>query len=177
MTPLPTYSKHLEMIYNSADDHTATYDYTVFRSVVTIGRRPRSVDFAVLWDETKDRRIIEIAERLFLFGMLADVRFLAVKGGTIHIYIHADTTSKETFEKRLRTYRVCERINADDRDDPSDGDSRTPIVHRTDACGRYRPKHHETESIGVKLTGIGYAHVLGVQDIEVVPPRPPRRVR
>lgn len=50
----------------------------------------RAHDFAILWDEDHDDRIIEVLERLYIAGMLSPVLFVGERKGSLSLIYSAD---------------------------------------------------------------------------------------
>jgi hypothetical protein len=62
------------------------------------------LDFAIIWDEDHDERVLEIIERLYFAGLLAPVRFIGERKGTLSVLIDAETA--EAWKPlALRNYR------------------------------------------------------------------------
>lgn len=81
--------------------------YSVFRSVewLDVVREPLVLpqvhDFAVIWDEDHDIRIIEAVEALYMAGLLSPVQFIGERKGTLTIvvaakfYMHRSETAEQ----------------------------------------------------------------------------------
>lgn len=69
--------------------------YSIFRSVewLDVTRRPLDVpqihDFAVIWDEDHDVRVIEVIERIFMAGLLSPVQFIGERKGGLTAIVAA----------------------------------------------------------------------------------------
>lgn len=69
--------------------------YSIFRSVewLDVTRRPLTLpqvhDFAVIWDEDHDERVIEAVERLYMAGLLSPVQFIGERKGMLTIIVAA----------------------------------------------------------------------------------------
>uniref|UniRef100_B0T9C1 Uncharacterized protein n=1 Tax=Caulobacter sp. (strain K31) TaxID=366602 RepID=B0T9C1_CAUSK len=69
--------------------------YSVFRSVEWLDvvrarlERPEIHDFAVIWDEDHDTRVIEAVERLYLAGLLSPVQFIGERKGNLTLVVAA----------------------------------------------------------------------------------------
>ena len=69
--------------------------YSVFRSVewLDVERRqlakPQIHDFAVIWDEDHDERVIEVVERIYMAGLLSPVQFIGERKGGLSIVLAA----------------------------------------------------------------------------------------
>lgn len=49
------------------------------------------LDFAIIWDEDHDERVIEVVEALYLSGLLAPVRFIGERKGSLSVFIGIKT--------------------------------------------------------------------------------------
>jgi hypothetical protein len=165
---LPVHSPYLQTLFESRNDRESKYDYTVLRAVVSIGRDPKTVDFVIIWDEARDMRVIEVAERLFITGLLRHVRFLSASQGNLSVYAYVD--DKVVFKERLKARRICKKVGGDPLD-PAVGDTWEPTVYRTNSLGIYRPRRYESQSLGVMLNGIACQHHLGLQRLVAEPRR------
>jgi hypothetical protein len=69
--------------------------YSVFRSVewldVTRTRlaKPQVHDFAVIWDEDHDTRVIDAVEAIYMEGLLSPVQFIGERKGTLTVIVAA----------------------------------------------------------------------------------------
>src|ERR1700692_4902503 len=45
------------------------------------------LDFAVIWDEDHDERVIEVIENIYFSGLLAPVRFIGERKGSLSVLI------------------------------------------------------------------------------------------
>lgn len=69
--------------------------YSVFRSVewLDVDRRridlPQVHDFAVIWDEDHDERVIEAIERFYMAGLLSPVQFIGERKGGLTLILAA----------------------------------------------------------------------------------------
>lgn len=89
--------------------------YSVFRSVewLDVERRqlvkPQIHDFAVIWDEDHDERVIQVIERIYMTGLLSPVQFIGERKGGLSIVLAAryycgssDDFRGAEFEKLIR---------------------------------------------------------------------------
>jgi hypothetical protein len=51
------------------------------------------LDFAIIWDEDHDERVLEVIERMYFAGLLAPVRFIGERKGTLSVLIDAQTVA------------------------------------------------------------------------------------
>jgi hypothetical protein len=69
--------------------------YSVFRSVewLDVTRRqlplPQIHDFAVIWDEDHDERVIEAVERIYMAGLLSPIQFIGERKGGLTAVVAA----------------------------------------------------------------------------------------
>ncbi len=96
MTALPTYSSLFSTLYdeqNPVGNLGRGTHYSVLRSVewLDVTRRPLEKpqihDFAVIWDEDHDIRVIEAAEALYMNGLLSPVQFIGERKGTLTVLV------------------------------------------------------------------------------------------
>jgi hypothetical protein len=62
------------------------------------------LDFAVIWDEDHDARVMEAVEALYFSGLLSPVRFIGERKGSLSVLI-SDETVGPWNEAALRNYR------------------------------------------------------------------------
>ncbi|WP_202109375.1 hypothetical protein [Bordetella sp. 15P40C-2] len=69
--------------------------YSVFRTAewLDVVRDPLPVpqihDFAIIWDEDHDTRVIEAVEAIYMAGLLSPVQFIGERKGTLHVVVAA----------------------------------------------------------------------------------------
>lgn len=69
--------------------------YSVFRSVewLDVLRKPLALpeihDFAVIWDEDHDQRVINVIERIYMRGLLSPIQFLGEHKGCLTVIVAA----------------------------------------------------------------------------------------
>jgi len=100
MTDLPAYSTLFACLYDEAEPigriGRGTH-YSVFRAVDWRGDpdeamfKAQHLDFAAIWDEDHDARIIEVIEEIYMAGMLPPVRFIGERKGTLAVLLDADS--------------------------------------------------------------------------------------
>jgi hypothetical protein len=74
------------------------------------------LDFAIIWDEDHDERVIEPIEEMYFAGLLAPVRFIGERKGTLSVLI--DRQSAAWVEKTRRNYHVAVNRISQSLDDP-----------------------------------------------------------
>jgi hypothetical protein len=74
------------------------------------------LDFAIIWDEDHDERVIEPIEEMYFAGLLGPVRFIGERKGTLSVLI--DSQSAEWQEKTRRGYHAAINRISQRLDDP-----------------------------------------------------------
>lgn len=94
----PTYSTLFSCLYDEPEPigHLGRgTHYSVFRSVewLDVVRAPLAVpqvhDFAVIWDEDHDIRVIDAVEEIYMAGLLSPIQFIGERKGHLHIIVAA----------------------------------------------------------------------------------------
>lgn len=118
MTQNPSYSTLFSCLHDEREPvgyvGRGTH-YSVFRSVewLDVERRqlakPQTHDFAVIWDEDHDERIIDVIERIYMAGLFSPVQFIGERKGGLSIVLAAryycgssDDFRGAEFEKLVR---------------------------------------------------------------------------
>lgn len=94
----PAYSHLFSCIYDEAEPigriGRGTH-YSIFRAAEwhDVMRRPLPVaqvhDFAVVWDEDHDTRVIEVVEKLYMKSLLSPVQFIGERKGSLNVIVAA----------------------------------------------------------------------------------------
>ena len=69
--------------------------YSVFRSIEWLDveraplAKPQIHDFAVIWDEDHDERVIEVVEKIYMAGLLSPIQFIGERKGMLSIVLAA----------------------------------------------------------------------------------------
>ncbi len=96
--PIPAYSSLISCLYNEPErvgNLGRGSHYSVFRSVewLDVIRAPLSLpqvhDFAVIWDEDHDTRVIEVVEAIYMAGLLSPVQFIGERKGILTVIVAA----------------------------------------------------------------------------------------
>jgi len=75
------------------------------------------LDFAVIWDEDHDERVIEVIENIYFSGLLAPVRFIGERKGSLSVLI--DKKTVEAWDRAaLKNYRETVSDIAQSLEDP-----------------------------------------------------------
>lgn len=97
-TTPPTYSSLFSCLYDEPEPigHLGRgAHYSIFRSVewIDIIRAPLATaqihDFAVIWDEDHDQRVIPVIEQIYLAGLLSPVPFIGERKGILTVIVAA----------------------------------------------------------------------------------------
>lgn len=97
--------------------------YSVFRSVEwrdVLRRRletPEIHDFAVVWDEDHDTRVIDAVERIYMAGLLSPVQFIGERKGGLTVIVAAKFYFAGS-EEDIEAYRTAVEEIAQSLDDP-----------------------------------------------------------
>lgn len=98
MTAVPQYSKLFSCLYDEAGPVGSLgrgTHYSVFRAVewLDVTRRPLTLpqihDFAVIWDEDHDERVIDAIERIYMAGLLSPIQFIGERKGSLTAIVAA----------------------------------------------------------------------------------------
>lgn len=118
---LPIYSTLFSCLYDepSPIGHLGRgTHYSVFRSVEwldvtrTAVEPPQIHDFAVIWDEDHDTRIIETIEAIYMAGLLSPIQFIGERKGTLTVIVAAkfyfwkSDANLKSYERQLQ--KICE---------------------------------------------------------------------
>ena len=98
MTTPPRYSTLFSCLYDEPEPvgnlGRGTH-YSVFRSVEWLDvvqvplLIPQIHDFAVIWDEDHDERVIEVIERIYMAGLLSPIQFIGERKGNLTVIVAA----------------------------------------------------------------------------------------
>lgn len=97
--------------------------YSVFRSVEWLNvmrlplPAPQIHDFAVIWDEDHDRRVIEAIEHIYMAGLLSPIQFIGERKGSLTAVVAAKFYFSGTVQD-TETYRRSLEAIAQNLDDP-----------------------------------------------------------
>ncbi|SDZ67952.1 hypothetical protein SAMN03159453_05929 [Pseudomonas sp. NFIX28] len=123
----PVYSTLFSCLYNEPEPvgHLGRGShYSVFRSVewLDVTRSPLKVpqihDFAVIWDEDHDTRIIETIEAIYMAGLLSPIQFIGERKGTLTVivaakfYFSGTDADIQAYERELQ--KICDNSSHGD---------------------------------------------------------------
>ena len=98
MSKNPTYSTLFSCLYDESAPigHLGRgTHYSVFRSVESknVELQPLANseihDFAVIWDEDHDERVIEVVEKIYMAGLLSPIQFIGERKGFLSVVLAA----------------------------------------------------------------------------------------
>ena len=96
--PMPIYSTLFSCLYDEPSpvgNLGRGAHYSIFRSVewLDVIREPLIIpqvhDFAVIWDEDHDIRVIQVIEAIYMAGLLSPIQFIGERKGTLTIIVAA----------------------------------------------------------------------------------------
>lgn len=106
-----TYSSIIHCLYDLPDAPNGRFGaYSVFRAIDSrdVEQQPTSLprvhDFAVIWDDDHDTRVIPVLEEMLMAGLLPGVQFIGEHKGTLTIILAARTYWKidvKAYAKRV----------------------------------------------------------------------------
>ena len=152
MSTLPVYSTLFSTLYDEQDPIGSLgrgSHYSVLRSVewqdveLSPLAMPQVHDFAIIWDEDHDTRVLEAIEMIYMEGLLAPVQFIGERKGSLTVIVAA----KFYFSGLVNIEEYTAKIHniAQSLDDPWPGEvgyfDRTPW---TPEIG-----HHQCEPEGI----------------------------
>lgn len=94
----PTYSTLFSCLYDEPGPVGSRgwgIHYSVFRSVewLDVIRTPLTIpqihDFAVIWDDDHDTRVIDVIEAIYMAGLLSPIQFIGEHKGTLTVIVAA----------------------------------------------------------------------------------------
>lgn len=98
MTTTPCYSTLFSCLYDEREPigklGRGTH-YSIFRSVESLNvirsplQKPEIHDFAVIWDEDHDTRIIAVIEQIYMAGLLSPIQFIGERKGCLTAIVAA----------------------------------------------------------------------------------------
>lgn len=153
----PTYSTLFSCLYDETEPIGQLgrgAHYSVFRSVewLDVVRAPSATpqvhDFAVIWDDDHDTRVIDVVEAIYMAGLLSPIQFIGERKGTLTVIVAAKFYFAHG-KADLDAY--VKQLNAIS-EDPNHGDSwptevgmfdRSPgTVHQTELHGLIMADEH-----------------------------------
>lgn len=193
MAITPTYSTLFACLYDEPEpigNLGRGAHYSVFRSVEWLDviraplETPQIHDFAVIWDEDHDERVIGVIEEIYMAGLLSPIQFIGERKGLLTIIVAAKFYYAHSREM-LNAY--IQRLK-DISTSPIHGDSwptevglfdRSPgSPHQTDLKGLIMADDHRVITYARNidsLWGLGTKQFIQHCDPNIVfpPPTPP----
>lgn len=120
MTAIPQYSTLFSCLHDEAEPVGSLgrgTHYSILRSVewLDVTRRPldhpQVHDFAVIWDEDHDTRVIETIERIYMAGLLSPVQFIGERKGSLFVIVAARFYFLGTEEETKAYEKAIEAIS------------------------------------------------------------------
>lgn len=181
MTAVPQYSKLFTCLYDEPGPVGSLgrgTHYSVFRAVewLDVTRRPLTLpqihDFAVIWDEDHDERVIDAIERIYMAGLLSPIQFIGERKGGLTAIVAARFYFSGT-ETDTATYRSAIEAITQDLPDSWPAEigcfDRAPSnPHQNCYEGIINDSEHR---VALYLANINSLWQLGTYDYR--PPRPP----
>lgn len=173
--------------------------YSIFRCIEWLDVTRRSVpfpqihDFAVIWDEDHDERIIDAIERIYMAGLLSPVQFIGERKGSLTAIVAAKFFYAGRQADNVAYHRSVETITQE-LDDPWNAmigsfDRATGSSHQNNFEGLINDRD---DRVGIYLANIDSLWGLGTRSytppassfdihapiapsLNAVPPMPPSR--
>lgn len=150
MAQTPIYSTYFSCIHDEPGEYGSLgrgTHYSVFRSVewLDVSRQKLANaeihDFAVIWDEDHDTRVIEAIERIYLAGLLSPVQFIGERKGMLTVIVASkfwgDGNDLDTYREQVQA--AIEPI-----------DDYWPVeIGMFDRSGALGPQWHQTNPAGI----------------------------
>ncbi|ASE39106.1 hypothetical protein [Brevundimonas vesicularis] len=150
MTQSRSYSTYFSCLHDEPTEYGSLgrgTHYSVFRSIawLDVSRRalprPEVHDFAVIWDEDHDTRVIEAIERIHMASLLSPVQFIGERKGMLTIIVASKFWGDGG---DLEAYRLMVQAAIEPMDDY------WPVEIGTfDRSGAMGPDWHQTNPAGI----------------------------
>lgn len=121
------YSHHFSCLHDEQEpvgnigrgSHYSVFRTAEWRDVVRDPLEQAQVhDFAVIWDEDHDERVIDVAERIYMAGLFSPIQFIGERKGSLNVVFAARFRFHHPEEIFQKWERDIQRIASD-----VDGDS------------------------------------------------------
>jgi hypothetical protein len=181
MAATPQYSKLFSCLYDESEPvgHLGRgTHYSVMRCVewLDVTRKPLKLpeqhDFAVIWDEDHDTRVIEAIEQIYMAGLLSPVQFIGERKGTLTVVVAARFYYSGT-EQDLQAYAgqindISQKLSDSWPAEIGSFDRAPPAVglgwHQTDSAGLISADEHR---VNMYLANIDSLWGLGTKPFKV----------
>jgi hypothetical protein len=147
MNPTRTYSQNLHCLYDNPEPASPQYPgYSIFRAISSqsVEQQPTELphvhDFAVIWDDDHDTRIIKLLEEMLFAGLLPGVQFIGEHKGELNVILAARTffcIQEDTYRDRLTALSAVT------------GDSWFVRVGMIDMSQASRTTHHQCDYVNL----------------------------
>ena len=114
------------------------------------------LDFAVIWDEDHDERVIQAIEDLYFCGLLAPVRYIGERKGSLSVLIDEKTVQAWDHSK-LKSYREAVSDVGQNLEDP------WPTTVATVSSSKHSIIHASNEDVTLYLRNIHMLWFLGAK--------------
>lgn len=175
----PAYSTLISCIYDQPEPvgylGRGTH-YSIFRSVEwrDVIRQPLVIpqvhDFAVIWDEDHDTRVIPVIEKIYMKSLLSPVQFIGERKGTLTVLVAAkfhfgiDHNSLRAYKAALQ--EEANEVNGDYWNVELGMFDRSEVDHQTEVEGIINDRDFKVKTY---LRSIDFLWNLGTR--AYVPPR------
>lgn len=160
MSAAPVYSTLFHCLYDQAAPAGQLgrgAHYSVFRSVEHLDVEMKSSafplvhDFAVVWDEDHDTRVIEAIELIYMANLLAPVQFIGERKGVLTLILAARAVSymsMKVVDYMAKVKLALGRLSHGDSWAVETGmfDRRPGNPHQNDPCGIIADEPHKVEA-------------------------------
>jgi len=146
------YSPHFSCLYDEQEpignigrgSHYSVFRTAEWRNVVREPLEHAQIhDFAVIWDEDHDERVIDVAERIYMAGLFSPIQFIGERKGSLSVIIAARFRFHPPEPVFLKWQKDIERIAGD-----INGDTWNVNFGRFDKRLFHRAPH-QTESASI----------------------------
>jgi hypothetical protein len=125
------------------------------------------LDFAIIWDEDHDERVLEVIEQLYFAGLLAPVRFIGERKGSLSVLIDAEA---ERLWKAAALKHYHEAVNriSNGQDDPWPAQVASVASH-INSHGTFAPLiiHEDCSKVATYLRHIDLLWSVGIKPHQV----------
>lgn len=173
MNTPPVYSTLFSTLYDEQEPIGSLgrgTHYSVLRSIewLDVTRTPLALpqihDFAIVWDEDHDTRIIEAIEKIYMAGLLSPIQFIGERKGLLTIIVAAKYYFHDTVSTLTTYEEAVEGISQSLGDSwPSEVGifDRSPLEHQCEPKGIIMAPRH---NVMLYLKNIDSLWSLGTKD-------------
>jgi hypothetical protein len=133
-------------------------------------RQGAMLDFAIIWDEDHDERLLAVIEEIYFAGLLAPVRFIAERKGTLTVLIDVQT-ARTWKSAALRAYREAVNAISNHQNDPWPTHLSLPAGSASSSA-IFEPSiiHEDRSKVAAYLQHIDMQWKLGIKPHEIQAP-------